>query len=522
MRFIRNASLGLGLALFAFAIAFAIISYGPRRYVVARNHYAEEAVWNGDSLFLTVRTGGFAHSELKGTSHLPILAAIFSMAAGNDFVVLPGELTVFQYGGEQIHKDKVVGHLVQAVPYGDTLYFIASDPSKGKKVWNWHEAGVFALTGPEAEKIIKAGDEQTGAGDNDVESVAPTLPKGWHRAYLNAGRSGTKSFEVTLQNATAVIKIEQSKTPGKGLEFLYPVVRLEASNLKAPVTISGAELNGPQEISAEEFATLRAQDLSPHLQRHPARIALGISEYLIYLLIPFSPLLISVVSILRLKSKLLANLPEHASFPNAAPEQFTALDRNRLDELTPALENLGFKRLLDYTMVSDMAVPIPAFGRLLVNERNNCFAEINQVFPPRKKPTELACSFTTRFEGGWTVSTGTRKPNGGTWIMRLPKSVWQCKPGLDPVSPLQAHQQQCAELSSDLGFRALPGNAAGDYFPGVQSRMQQRRVAVRKKLVPAILFEYYAFSFCPRLEWKGDWPAEAAKRSGLSVRAAGA
>ncbi|HEY6369882.1 MAG TPA: hypothetical protein VIX37_04840 [Candidatus Sulfotelmatobacter sp.] len=87
-------------------------------------------------------------------------------------------------------------------------------------------------------------------------------------------------------------------------------------------------------------------------------------------MIPFSPQLLSLFSIIRLKSKLLANLPETASFPNAFPEQFGALDRNRLDELTRALDHLGFKQLVDYTMVSNMVVPIPAFGRLMVNKRS--------------------------------------------------------------------------------------------------------------------------------------------------------
>ncbi len=92
----------------------------------------------------------------------------------------------------------------------------------------------------------------------------------------------------------------------------------------------------------------------------------------------------------------------------------------------------------------------------------------------------------------------------------------------DPVSLFQAHQQQCTELTSDLGVRTMPATTASEYFRGVQSRMQQRCTAVRAKLVPTILFEYYSFTFRPRLEWKGDWPREAAKRSSFSVKAAGA
>ncbi len=519
MRLVRNLSFGVGLALLAFALAFAIIGYGPRHYTVSHTHYAEEAVWNGNSLFLTVRSGGIARSEFKGASHAPLLAAVFGMTAGNDFAMLPSDLTVFHYSGAEVQKDTLAGRFIQAVPSDDALYFVVTDQSKQRKVWTWDDSHLVAVTGPTAEKFLKSADDQADGEDEDSQ---PTLPQGWHRSSLYAGRNGVRTIEVPLQTGKATIKIEQPKIDAKAHNFPSAIVTLEASTLDAPAQISGGESNGTKDITAAEFAAYRAQDPTPRIHRSPARAALTLSEYLIYLLIPFSPLLVSLFSIIRLKSKLLANLPETASFPNALPEQFGALDRNRLDELTRALENLGFKQLVDYTMVSSMAIPIPGFGRLMVNERSSCYAEINQAFPPRKKPIEMACSFTTRCENGWVISTGARKFTGGSWIMRLPQSVWRCKPGLDPVSLFQAHQQQCTELTSDLGVRTMPATSASEYFRGVQNRMQQRRTAVRAKLVPTILFEYYAFTFHPRLEWKGDWPKEAARRSSFSVRAAGA
>jgi hypothetical protein len=517
MRFLRNAAFGLTLALLAFALAFAIIAYGPRHYTVSHSHYAEEAVWNSNNSFLTVRSSGIARSELKGASHAPLLSAIFGMTAGNDFGVLPSDLTVFHYAGAELQKDTLAGRFIQALPSEDALYFVVTDQSKQRKIFTWEESHLVAVSGPTAEKLLKSADDQADSEDEDAQ---PTLPQGWHRSGLYAGRSGVRTIDVPLETTKATIKIEQPKPDAKSHRFPTATVTLEATTLDAPVQISGGEFNGTKDITEAEFAAYRAQDPSPRVHRSPARAAITLSEYLIYLLIPFSPLLVSLFSIIRLKSKLLANLPETASFPNALPEQFGALDRNRLDELTRALENLGFKQLVDYTMVSSMAIPIPGFGRLMVNVRSNCFAEINQAFPPRKKPIEMACSFTTRCENGWVISTGARKFNGGSWIMRLPQSVWRCKPGLDPVSLFQAHQQQCTELTSDLGVRTLPATSASEYFRGVQSRMQQRRTAVRAKLVPTILFEYYAFTFHPRLEWKGDWPKEAAKRSSFYARAA--
>jgi hypothetical protein len=519
MRFVRNLSFGVGLALLAFAIAFALITYGPRRYVASYNHSADEALWNSNSLYLTVRSGGFAHSELKGTSRVPLLAGILGVTAGHDFAVLPGELTIFQYAGGQVQKDTLAGRFVQAVPSGDALYFVVTDQAKQRKVFTWEESHLVAVSHDTAQTVLKASDDQS---DSDEEDAAPAIPQGWHRSSLYPGRNGARTIDVVLDTAKATIKIEQAKGEPKANAFPVPIVTLEASTLDASVQISGGDFNGTKEITAAEFAALRAKDPSPRPHRSSARAALRLSEYLIYLMIPFSPVLVTLFSILRLKSKLLSNLPEQASFPNALPEQFSALNHSKLDEMTRALENLGFKQLLDYTMVSSMAIQIPAFGRLMVNERSNCYAEINQIFPPRKGPMEMACSFTSRFENGWVISTGTRKPNGGTWIMRLPQSVWRCKLGLDPVSLCQAHQQQCTELTSDLGVRALPTSSASEYFRGVQSRMVQRRTVVRSKMIATILFEYYGFKLRPHLEWQGDWPKEAAKRMGFSAKAAGA
>jgi len=517
MRVFRNLAFGVGLALLAFALAFAIITYGPRHYTVSHSHNAEEAVWNSNSLFLTVRSGGIARAQFRGASHAPLLSAIFGMTAGNDFALLPSDLTVFHYAGGEVQQDKLAGRSIQAVPSEDALYFVVTDQSKHRKVWTWQESHLVAVPDPTAEELLKTADDQA---DSEDEDAAPTLPQGWHRSSLYAGRNGARAIDVTLRAAKATIKIEQPKVDVKSHTFPTAIVTLETSTLDVPLQISGGEFNGIKDITAAEFAAYRAQDPTPRIRRSPARAAITLSEYLIYLLIPFSPFLVSLFSIIRLKSRLLANLPGTASFPNALPEQFGALDRNRLDELTRALENLGFKQLMDYTMVSSMAIPIPGFGRLMVNERSNCYAEINQAFPPRKKPIEMACSFTTRCENGWVISTGARKFTGGSWIMRLPQSVWRCKPGLDPVSLFQAHQQQCTELTSDLGVRVLPAGSASEYFRGVQSRMQQRRTAVRAKLVPTILFEYYSFAFRPRLEWKGDWPKEAAKRTSFSAKAA--
>jgi hypothetical protein len=270
-------------------------------------------------------------------------------------------------------------------------------------------------------------------------------------------------------------------------------------------------------ISREEFEAMVAKDPTPRVQPNPLRLAYYMSEYLVILLILFSPFLLSIFNLLRLKSKLLANLPEDASFPNALPEQFTALDKPRMEQMTAELEALGFKKLLDYTMVSNMATQMAAFGRLMVNESQNCYAEINQVFPPKKKPVPLAPSFMTRFSDGWQFSTGPRQPNGGNWILRLPRSLWLSKPGTEIPVLWQLHQQRCSELRNELGVSIVPARGAEEYFRGVVENMRTRRASVKKKWVPVILFEFYSFSFHKRYEWKGEWPKVIAARNNFAM-----
>ena len=520
----RNSVMGIILVLLAFAISVAFITYAPRHYVLTRSQYPEQAVWNDAELFVNVRSSGYARSELKGLQSFPILRLTLSMIAGSQTAVLPGEFTVYHYAGKGLEKDSIPGRMVQVVPVGEAMYFVAAGaPSqagsgqapKPKQVWRWSGTSLARVSGADADAPLKQAEAQLNSEDDEDGQTGP--PQGWHRAYLMSARA--KNIHVALRKSEATLRVESLKASGARPGLFFQVT-MEAAGLAKPVALIDPATNGTHEISKAEFETLAAQDPTPRGQVNPLHTAGVLAEYVLLLLLFFSPMLLSVFRVLRLKSRLLANLPEQASFPNAIPEQFPALDKARLEQMTRALEDLGFKRLLDYTMVSSMRTPMAAFARLTANESAGCFAEINQVFPANRKPLELAVSFITRFDGGWQVSTGPRKPNGGTWILRLGRSVWQCKPGLEPSGLLQSHQQLCTNLRSDLGVGVLPARSAEDYFRDITSRMQLRRAALKKKWLPVILLEFNLFKLRPHLEWKGDWPKEASKRGGFASSAA--
>jgi hypothetical protein len=109
----------------------------------------------------------------SGASHAPLLSAIFGMTSGNDFAMLPSDLTVFHYAGGEVQKDTLAGRFIQAVPSEDALYFVVTDQSKQRKIFTWDESHLVAVTGPIADKLLKSADDQA---DTEDDEAAPTLP----------------------------------------------------------------------------------------------------------------------------------------------------------------------------------------------------------------------------------------------------------------------------------------------------------------------------------------------------------
>ncbi len=511
----RNGVVGLLVVVLAFGLCFGYLKYGPRSYQLTQTQFAQEAFWSDSDLYVTVHTSGYAHSELKGAKSIPVVGLFLTIFGGTRNAFVPGEMTIYHYSGDAIHRDAVPGGSVQPVALSSGMYFVSRPAKDPAKVYRWDSLHLVAVTGPDADAAIK--EAAAAYGDDEDEAAPLKLPEGWHHSFLGGK---VKDISVPLHSATATLKSTTiNAVPGVRA---YPISQLtiEAPTLPAPVAVIDVNKAGRHDISREEFEALVAADPNPRSQANSFRLAYLMSEYLVFLAIIFSPFLISLFNLVRLKSKLLANLPEDASFPNALPEQFTALDKAKLEQYTTELEALGFKRLLDYTMVSSMAVQMGGFGRLMVNESQNCYAEINQVFPPRKRPLPMAPSFMTRFSDGWQFSTGCRQPNGGNWILRLPRSLWISKFGLDTNGLWQLHQQKCSELRNDLGLSVVPARGADDYFRGITENMRARRAMVKAKWVPVILLEYYSFSFHKRYEWKGEWPKVIAARNNFSMASA--
>lgn len=500
----RKTALGLVFFVLVVAICAAVVLYMPRRYSVTRSQMASTAYWSDTDLFITVQTTAYARAEVAAARRSTLLQAVFALTGGNDFVVLPAEFSLYHFDGHKLDRGTLPGADF-VVPVGKTLCFVEHKQNSERQVWSWRDGALAPVTGEERAAALKA--FENAFAENDEVEDRPELPDGWHRTYLYAAKS--KKIDVPLHGGTATLMIRPAPRDERNL-LAGADVTLSAPSLASPVTLVVASASGTREISKSEFAALRAHGSTPFNRLGWLRSSLVLAEYLVLLLLPFSPLIVSVLRFLTLKRKLLANLPTDATFPNALPSQFPSLDQARLEALTRDLENLGFTHAIDYTLVSSMAMQIPAFARLMTNASAGCFAEINQVFPPGKK-IEMAINFLTRFEG-WQASTTTRKPNGGNWILRLPRSVWQCKPGLSAGELLQAHRQLCEQMAFELGIGSKPARTADDWFRDIREGCIKRRSALQNKSLPVILLEFHLFKLRPKLEWKGDWPKESRKK----------
>ena len=144
---------------------------------------------------------------------------------------------------------------------------------------------------------------------------------------------------------------------------------------------------GWQTISRSEFET-RAQR-SVQGTRLPLSLWAWLAVFVLAMLWRFGAWGHLLLNFLGMKGRVLKNMPTSYSFPPASPAQFPALDSAALERYTQEFESMGFVRLLDFSLVSNAAQPIPSFCRLYVHSRYHCFGEISQVFPRGNPPRPL-------------------------------------------------------------------------------------------------------------------------------------
>src|SRR5262249_19938743 len=160
--------------------------------------------------------------------------------------------------------------------------------------------------------------------------------------------------------------------------------------------------------------TLEEQDL-------PQLLAVGLTA--VIFLVP-----LGLWSASSTRTTILGAMPDELDFRTASAADFPGLDTEGLEEYTQALEGLGFRRLTDYTLLTELANFPRGFGRLFFHPEEHCFAEINQVFASGRR-VPLRCSVLTFLDDGWSVATTDRVATKHNYLMRRPRALCPRPPG---------------------------------------------------------------------------------------------
>ena len=272
---------------------------------------------------------------------------------------------------------------------------------------------------------------------------------------------------------------------------------------------------GWQTISRSEFET-RAQR-SVQGTRLPLSLWAWLAVFVLAMLWRFGAWGHLLLNFLGMKGRVLKNMPTSYSFPPASPAQFPALDSAALERYTQEFESMGFVRLLDFSLVSNAAQPIPSFCRLYVHSRYHCFGEISQVFPRGNPPRPLACSIQSVLQDGWNLTFSDRKPMAAGSMIRRRKALSVSMPGTAPSALLQAFVQMRDLVCQDLGISIIKDDTLEAYIAKVQRTAADMREAVQEKnFATAVSHVYFRkLSLLKTREeytWLGDYPKEAERR----------
>lgn len=273
--------------------------------------------------------------------------------------------------------------------------------------------------------------------------------------------------------------------------------------------------DGWQSISKTEFES-KAHRTGPAVQA-PVRILVWLVFLVVAMLWRFGALGHSFLTLLGLKGRVLKNMATSYSFPPATPAQFPALDTAALDRYTREFESLGFVRLLDFSLVSNTANPIPSFCRLHAHTKYHCFGEVRQIFPRGKAPLPLACSIQSVLQDGWTLTFSDRKPMAVGSLLRRRKALSVSMPGTATSALLQAFVQMRDNVCQDLGISVVREDTLEAYFAKVQRTATESREAVKEKnfatAIPNVYYRKLAFlKTREEYTWLGDYPKEAERR----------
>jgi hypothetical protein len=511
----------------------------PKRYLVGQSLTQTTVFWNGKEAFFFLNTNTIGRSsnflsDKLGKTNYGYLA------------LLLGARSQFYEYGVTAYRLEPSGEL-QRLPLPDDSTTLGRWSLEAGQLQltpvasgNSHFIGFkwdgakFVAVQPQKEPHTEAGgnttlspDDLDDEDDGEMGFVSPSARKafkeaGWH--YKQLGAFGTKESQATLpialNKSSFDLTITKFPPPTEGFAH-FDMLQFGTKALQ--LTKNGEPQKSQLLWSQNGWQTISKSDFVRHAQRTGQGARLPVSLFIWLAIFAFATLWRFgtwghvLLGLMGMKRRVLKNMATSYSFPPATPAQFPQLDMSALERYTQEFEGVGFVQLLDFSLVSNAAHPIPSFCRLFVHTRNHCFGEVSQLFPPGKAPLALACSIQSVLQDGWSIAFSNRKPNAAGSLIRRRKALGVSMPGTDASALLQAFLQMREQVCQDLGISPMRNDTLEAYIAKVQRAATEMREAERQRnFATAISHVYYRkLSLLKTREeytWLGDYPKEAERR----------
>ncbi|HEU4391982.1 MAG TPA: hypothetical protein VFV34_29620 [Blastocatellia bacterium] len=206
-----------------------------------------------------------------------------------------------------------------------------------------------------------------------------------------------------------------------------------------------------------------------------------------------------------LRSFVLNAIPVTLMFQAADLSDFPEADSEAFDRYTAEFELLGFERQLDYKVTATEGAVPPGFARLFRHPVSECFAEVNQAFPPDREPIPARSVIGSILSDGWSIATTDREPDSITYMLRRPKGLWASYPGMGTEELVKVHVGFRDRVCRDLAVKNITPDSTEGYFAHEQQDLAERRELLKKKNVAVGAIEMLLFSKRPKNEWLGDY-----------------
>lgn len=555
------------------ALAFSRLDLRATHYFVKEHPFKVEAASRGDEALVLVAAAaqgwrgskleewGAAAGEALGivTDTPEPLRGTFSVfrlrpATGPD-AARPRSAsgTVSSVAGLEVERRELSGLPPWGILYaeGGELYYVAGYEGEGEdepeaegapldgeaeaKAWRWDGAD-FAAVGDDvaAQVYARAGrkrhrapapEAQTPSTDKRGAAARPT--GGWALAQGVLGRGSAEVCSFDLAGERWGLHAGGFWPAGEGAGAL---------SLMSGRTWRGtlARFSGDwAETDAARFEALRYEGFGKLAESYFGRRLAPNATTMIFWLA-----LSAALPYFWMRNALSRSVSRAHSYPDARPEHFPFLDRDKLDLYTAGLEARGFVRLRDYTIASSnnsSPARLLIFGRLFAHPELHLFAEVGQIFGAKPETAGLTCAVFSHFEQGWRLSVTSRRPNSVLYLVRRPRRLWLSRPGATVEELLDCHLDLRGQMVTVLDLKVSEDVRAETFFRCSSEAVEEMRQIIKRRsrwLLP-LLFEYWRLEAHTPHEWLGDYGLRApdgwaapAERAGAveagGVRASGA